>query len=105
MSENRKSLEIVVLGEELEIQCLDEDLLYLEELAKFVDSVMIDISEKQHFKKSDLVIAILACLNIADSLKRETIKSKSDVETITALRDTIALRSNKLINIIDDIIE
>lgn len=105
MSEDKKSLEITILGNTLEIQCLDENISYLEELAYFVDEVMKDISDRQNVKKSDLIVAILTCLNIADTLKKESLKNKSDVNNITELRNTIALRSSKLINLIDDTVD
>ena len=105
MSEDKKSLEITILGNTLEIQCLDENVSYLEDIASFVDSVMKDISERQNGKKSDLVVAILTCLNIADSLKKESLKNESDTDAIEALRNTIASRSSKLINLIDDTVE
>lgn len=105
MSEDKKSLEINILGNTLEIQCLDENISYLEELAFFVDSIMKDISDRQNVKKPDLIVAILTCLNIADSLKKESLKNKSDIDNIAELRNTIASRSSKLINLIDDTVE
>lgn len=105
MSKDKKSLEITILGNTLEIQCLDENISYLEDLAFFVDSIMKDISDRQSVKKSDLIVAILTCLNIADTLKKESLKNKSDVDNITKLRSTIASRSSKLISLIDDTVE
>lgn len=101
---DRKSvLEITVFGKKLNIKSDEEDIEYLKDIASFVDDSMNDIASHygEDFPKD--IIAILACLNIADNLKREIAKNKAEKDTMTALKETIAMRSSELIELIDDI--
>ena len=96
------SVEITIYGRTLNIKCGEENAEYLKEVAKFVDESMNDIAEHYGPNYPRDTIAILACLNIADLLKREMANTKAGKDTILALKESIASRSNKLIKLIDE---
>lgn len=98
-------VEVNIYGRILNIKCKEENIEYLKDIANFVNESMNDIS--MHYGPNYPIdtIAILACLNIADLLKREIANSKSGKDTLLALKESIALRSNELIRLIDEIKE
>lgn len=97
------NLEVNIFGRSLSIKYDEENLDYLKELAEFVDENMNDISKIYGDKQPRDIIAILACLNIADALKREIKTSKAGEDTLSALKESIANRSNELIKLIDEV--
>lgn len=103
--EKKSILEITIFDKKLNIKSEEEDIEYLKEIADFVNESMNNIAGHydKNFPKD--IIAILTCLNIADSLKREIAKNKAEKDTMTALKETIAMRSSELIELIDNNIE
>lgn len=99
------SLEVNIFGRTLNIKSSEENIEYLIELADFVDKSMNDIAQHYGQDKPRDVIAILACLNIADNLKLEIANSKAGNDTLAALKESIASRSRELIRLIDAIEE
>ena len=99
------SLEVNIFGRTLNIKSNEENIEYLIELADFVDKSMNDIAQHYGQDKPRDVIAILACLNIADNLKLEIANSKAGSDTLAALKESIASRSRELIRLIDAIEE
>ena len=96
------SLEVTIYGRTLNIKSNEENIEYLKELADFVNESMSDIAEHYGSGYPRDTIAILACLNIADLLKREIANSKAGKDTLSALKESIASRSNELIKLIDE---
>lgn len=99
------SLEVNIFGRTLNLKSREDNIEYLKELADFVDKSMKDIAEHYGSDKPRDVIAILACLNIADNLKMEIANSKAGNDTLLALKESIANRSNELIKLIDRVEE
>ena len=96
------SLEVTIYGRTLNIKSNEENSEYLKELADFVNESMNDIAEHYGSNYPRDTIAILACLSIADLLKREIASSKAGRDTLSALKESIASRSNELIKLIDE---
>ena len=96
------SLEVTIYGRTLNIKSNEENSEYLKELADFVNESMNDIAEHYGSNYPRDTIAILACLNIADLLKREIASSKAGRDTLSALKESIASRSNEIIKLIDE---
>ncbi|WP_028330282.1 cell division protein ZapA [Brachyspira alvinipulli] len=96
------SLEVTIYGRTLNIKSNEENIEYLKEIADFVNESMNDIAEHYGSGYPRDTIAILACLNIADLLKREIANSKAGKDTLSALKESIASRSNELIKLIDE---
>ena len=96
------SLEVTIYGRTLNIKCSEENIEYLKEIANFVDESINDISKHYGKNYPRDTIAILACLNIADLLKREISNNKVGKDTLSALKESIAYRSNELIKLIDE---
>lgn len=94
-------LEVNVYGRVLNIKSQDGNTQYLKEIADFVNESMNDIAEHYGTGYPRDTIAILACLNIADLLKREIESNKAGKDTLSAFKESIALRSNELIKLID----
>lgn len=69
-------LEVNVYGRVLNIKSQDGNTQYLKEIADFVNESMNDIAEHYGTGYPRDTIAILACLNIADLLKREIESNK-----------------------------
>lgn len=99
------SLEVNIFGRTLNIKSQEDNIEYLKELADFVDKSINDIAEYYGSDKPRDVIAILACLNIADNLKLEIANSKAGNDTLIALKESIAKRSRELIKLIDEVEE
>ncbi len=95
-------VEVNIYGRILSIKSQDENTEYLKEIAEFVNDSMNDISEHYGSNYPRDTIAILACLNIADLLKREIASNKAGKDTLLAFKESIALRSNELIKLIDE---
>ena len=99
---DNNTLEVTIYGRTLNIKSSEENTEYLKEVAHFVDESMNDIEEHYASNYPRDTIAILACLNIADLLKREIANSKAGKDTLLALKESIASRSSKLIKLIDE---
>lgn len=99
---DNNTLEVTIYGRTLSIKSSEENAEYLKEVADFVDESMNDIAEHYGPNYPRDTIAILACLNIADLLKREIANSKAGKDTLLALKESIASRSNKLIKLMDE---
>lgn len=99
---DNNTLEVTIYGRTLSIKSSEENAEYLKEVADFVDESMNDIAEHYGPNYPRDTIAILACLNIADLLKREIANSKVGKDTLLALKESIASRSNKLIKLMDE---
>lgn len=99
---DNNTLEVTIYGRTLSIKSSEENAEYLKEVADFVDESMNDIAEHYGPNYPRDTIAILACLNIADLLKREIANNKAGKDTLLALKESIALRSNKLIKLMDE---
>ena len=99
---DNNTLEVTIYGRTLNIKSSEENAEYLKEVAYFVDESMNDIAEHYGPNYPRDTIAILACLNIADLLKREIANNKAGKDTLLALKESIALRSNKLIKLMDE---
>lgn len=99
------NLEVNIFGRTLNIKSQEENIEYLKELADFVDKSMNDIAQYYGEDKPRDIIAILACLNIADNLKLEIANSKAGSDTLQALKESIASRSRELIRLIDSVEE
>ena len=97
------NLEVNICGRTLSIKYDEENVEYLKELASFVDESMKEISEIYGDKQPRDVIAILACLNIADAFKRELKNTKDGEATLSAFKESIISRSNELIKLIDEV--
>ena len=95
-------VDVNIYGRILSIKSQDENAEYLKELADFVNESMNDIAEHYGPNYPRDTIAILACLNIADLLKREIASNKAGKDTLLALKESIASRSSKLIKLIDE---
>ncbi len=95
-------VDVNIYGRILSIKSQDENAEYLKELADFVNESMNDIAEHYGPNYPRDTIAILACLNIADLLKREIASNKAGKDTLLALKESIASRSNELIRLIDE---
>ena len=96
-------VDVNIYGRVLSIKSQDENTEYLKEIAEFVNESMNDIAEHYGPNYPRDTIAILACLNIADLLKREIASNKAGKDTLSALKESIASRSNELIKLIDEI--
>ncbi len=92
---NKTTLAVTIFNKNLEINCSGEDTAYLEELSSYVDKIIKDIYLKQP-TKSDATVVILACLNLADALKREMAKNESSVEFLNDF-------TSRLISIIETV--
>lgn len=103
--EDNTTVEVTIFSHKLKIKSTQEDAVYLCELAEFVDTTMKDIAEKYGDSNNEAVIAILAMLNIADSLKKELDKNHNSNKSIEELKEQIYIRSSKLIELIDSNIE
>ena len=99
------NLEVNIFGRTLNIKSQEDNSEYLRELADFVDKSMNDIARHYGEDKPRDIIAILACLNIADNLKLEIANSKAGSDTLQALKESIANRSRELIRLIDAVEE
>ena len=99
------NLEVNIFGRTLNIKSQEDNIEYLRELADFVDKSMNDIARHYGEDKPRDIIAILACLNIADNLKLEIANSKAGSDTLQALKESIANRSRELIKLIDSVEE
>ena len=99
------NLEVNIFGRTLNIKSQEDNIEYLRELADFVDKSMNDIARHYGEDKPRDIIAILACLNIADNLKLEIANSKAGSDTLQALKESIANRSRELIRLIDSVEE
>ena len=95
-------VDVNIYGRILSIKSQDENTEYLKEIAEFVNESMNDIAEHYGPNYPRDTIAILACLNIADLLKREIASNKAGKDTLLALKESIASRSNELIRLIDE---
>ncbi|ANN63762.1 cell division protein ZapA [Brachyspira hyodysenteriae] len=100
--DNVTIVEVNIYGRMLSIKSQDGNAEYLKEVAEFVNESMNDIAEHYGPNYPRDTIAILACLNIADLLKREMANSKAGKDTLQALKESIASRSNELIRLIDE---
>lgn len=82
MEEKRKSVKVSIFGDEYPIRG-DTDSGYILNIANYVDAKMREVSEKVP-KHSQVKVAVLAAMNIADELFKER-KDKerrlSEVET------------------------
>ncbi|WP_300369141.1 cell division protein ZapA [Brachyspira sp.] len=96
-------VDVNIYGRVLSIKSQDENTEYLKEIAEFVNESMNDIAEHYGPNYPRDTIAILACLNIADLLKREIASNKAGKDTLSALKESIVSRSNELIKLIDEI--
>ena len=78
---------VVIMGQTYNVRA-EEDVSYIEELARFVDTKMSTISEATGTPES-LKVAILAALNIADELykarERETQSDEAMAARVGAL--------------------
>ena len=99
------NLEVNIFGRTLNIKSQEDNIEYLRELADFVDKSMNDIARHYGEDKPRDIIAILACLNIADNLKLEIANSKAGSDILQALKESIANRSRELIRLIDAVEE
>lgn len=72
---------VVIMGQTYKVRA-DEDVAYIEELARFVDTKMRTIAETTGTADS-LKVAILAALNIADELFKAEERERRDDEEIT----------------------
>ena len=99
------NLEVNIFGRTLNIKSQEHNIEYLKELADFVDKSLNDIARHYGEDKPRDIIAILACLNIADNLKLEIANSKAGSDTLQALKESIAHRSRELIRLIDAVEE
>ena len=99
---DNNTLEVTIYGRTLNIKSSEENTEYLKEVANFVEERMNEIAEPEGSNYPRDPIAILACLNIADLLKREIANSKAGKDTLLALKESIASRSSKLIKLIDE---
>ncbi|EKV58087.1 cell division protein ZapA [Brachyspira hampsonii] len=100
--DNINIVEVNIYGRTLSIKSQDGNAEYLKEVAEFVNESMNDIAEHYGPNYPRDTIAILACLNIADLLKREIANNKAGKDTLLALKESIASRSNELIRLIDE---
>ena len=79
MSEQDSLVPVVIMGQTYKVRA-EEDVAYIEELARFVDTKMRSIADATGTAES-LKVAILAALNIADELfKAEEREKTSDEE-------------------------
>ena len=99
------NLEVNIFGRTLNIKSQEDNIEYLRELADFVDKSMNDIARHYGEDKPRDIIAILACLNIADNLKLEIANSKAGSDTLQAFKESIANRSRELIRLIEAVEE
>ncbi|CRF35150.1 hypothetical protein BRSU_2465 [Brachyspira suanatina] len=100
--DNVTIVEVTIYGRMLSIKSQEGNAEYLKEVAEFVNESMNDIAEHYGPNYPRDTIAILACLNIADLLKREMANNKAGKDTLLALKESIASRSNELIRLIDE---
>jgi len=92
MSEQDTSLvPVVIMGQTYKVRA-EEDVAYIEELARFVDTKMRTIAEATGTSES-LKVAILAALNIADELfkaeERERVSEKDLADRVHELAKTL----------------
>lgn len=92
-------MEVKILNHKLNVASSEDNEEYLTELASYVESVVEEISESKAGKYSEDIILILACLNIADELKR----SKNDLDSLNSINNSISKRVLNLIEKIDSI--
>lgn len=85
MSDNRVSTTIKIFGHEYRVKG-DADPGYIEEVARYVDQKMREVS-KQTPVGSITKIAILAALNIADELFRERNEKEKIISSVDAVTD------------------
>ncbi|MCK4404144.1 MAG: cell division protein ZapA [candidate division Zixibacteria bacterium] len=69
MEEKKQSVKVNIFGEDYPIKG-DTDAFYIQEVAKYVDQKMKEVSEKLS-NKLPLRVAVLAAMNIADELFKE----------------------------------
>ena len=100
--DNITIVEVNIYGRMLSIKSQEDNAEYLKEVAEFVNDSMNDIAKHYGPNYPRDTIAILACLNIADLLKREIANNKAGKDTLLALKESIASRSNELIRLIDE---
>ena len=81
MSSNKETVKVSIYGMEYSVKA-GEDAEYVKSVAKYVDTVMLEI-DKNMGSKSPLKVAVLAALNIADELMRE----KEDNKKMLSLTD------------------
>lgn len=78
---------VVIMGETYKVRA-EEDVAYIEELARFVDTKMRTIGDATGTSES-LKVAILAALNIADELFKAEQRESSSDEELTARVDEL----------------
>ncbi len=69
MEEKKQSVKVNIFGEDYPIKG-DTDAFYIQEVAKYVDQKMKEVSEKLS-NKLPLRVAVLAAMNITDELFKE----------------------------------
>ena len=69
MEERKQSVKVNIFGEDYPIKG-DTDAFYIQEVAKYVDQKMKEVSEKLS-NKLPLRVAVLAAMNITDELFKE----------------------------------
>lgn len=84
----QKPVEVIILGQKFVVKS-DSDEAYVQNVANFVDQKMNDILQKTK-SVSNLNVAILTALNIADELfKKNAEKTKPNQEVIKKIESLI----------------
>ena len=86
-------VEVNIYGRMLSIKSPESNAEYLKEVAEFVNESMNDIAEQYGPNYPRDTIAILACLNIADLLKREMANNKAGKDI--SFRESVCISSSR----------
>ena len=96
MGENSKQVTAVKIFNQTYQVSSGDDPEYVKQLARYVDKVMTEVSEKTSAVDS-LKVAVLAALNIAD----ESFVARNQLET---LDDTVTEKSEEMISLLDPLV-
>ncbi len=96
MGENSKQVTAVKIFNQTYQVSSGDDPEYVKQLARYVDKVMTEVSEKTSAVDS-LKVAVLAALNIAD----ECFVARNQLET---LDDTVTEKSEEMISLLDPLV-
>lgn len=103
MNESTKTLEVTIFNHKLTLRCSGDDESYFLDLAKYVDDFMNSVALKNASNHSDIIIAILSSLVMADDFKKQILKSKADIEKANNINTSIANKSIELIDMITSV--